>query len=57
MDTSVGGGGVSGSGDARLPLDADVVNPYYDLVFEPAHADSYRLTGTVRAHSANGPSC
>jgi len=38
--------------DAVLPLDADVVNPYLDLVFEPAHADSYRLTGTVRAHSA-----
>ena len=55
---SGGGGGssVGGEGslltDARLPPDADVVNPYFGLVFEPAHADGYRLTGNVRAHAA-----
>ena len=37
--------------ESRLPPD-DLVNPFLSLVFEPAHADSYRLTGTVRAHSA-----
>jgi WD40 repeat protein len=49
-----GGGGGDGSllTDARLPPDADVVNPYFGLVFEPAHADGYRLTGNVRAHAA-----
>jgi WD40 repeat protein len=35
--------------DSRLPSE-DQVNPYLNVLFEPARASSYKLTGTVAAH-------
>lgn len=35
--------------DSKLPTE-DQVNPYLNMVFEPARAASYRQTGTIQAH-------
>ena len=38
--------------DSKFPME-DPPNPYLGLAFDPARAASYKLTGTVKAHSAS----
>lgn len=38
--------------DSKFPVE-DPPNPYLGLAFDPARAASYKLTGTVKAHSAS----